>query len=186
MKMFAKSALGAFMLAAGTLAFTAPASAQAGISFGFGDGFYGFDSCDYYDYYDQAPPWGLPDDYCDYPVYFEPVFFDGFWYRGPIYYRWTHGHRVFWLNGGWREDAWRGPRPPAIAWESRGGPLRGFRPGVEFHGGMAFRPHSGPWLGGRGVPAPPGHGEGPGHGGSFGSHGGPAPHSGSGGGPGHR
>ncbi|HEX4294933.1 MAG TPA: hypothetical protein VHZ29_12430 [Rhizomicrobium sp.] len=105
MKKFAKAALGAFMLASGTLAFAGPASAQAGISFGFGDGFYGFDSCDYYGYYDQAPPWGLPDDYCDYPVYFEPVFFDGFWYRGPIFYRWTHGHRMFWLNGGWREDS---------------------------------------------------------------------------------
>jgi hypothetical protein len=67
MKMFAKAALGAFMLAASAAA--APACAQVGISFGFDDGFSGLDSCDYYDYYDQAPPWGLPDDYCDYPVF---------------------------------------------------------------------------------------------------------------------
>jgi hypothetical protein len=170
MEKFAKAALGAFMLAAGVFAFAAPASAQVGISFGFGDGFAVFDSCDYYDYYDQAPPWGLPDDYCDYPLYFEPVFFDGLWYRGPIFYRWTHGHRVFWLNGGWREDGRRGAPPPAIAWENRGGPLRGFRPGVDFHGGMAPYPRGGPWFGGRGEApgrgdfgGPGGHGGGPGH-----------------------
>lgn len=173
----AKAMLGALMLAASTLASAGPASAQAGISFGFGDALTGFDSCDYYDYYDQAPPWGLPDDFCDYPVYFEPVFFDGFWYRGPIFYRWTHGHRVFWLNGGWREDAWRGPRPPSIAWENRGGPLRGFKPGAGLHGAMAPPPRSAPWFGGRG---------------DFGGHGGPAVHNGPaghgsfGGGPGHR
>ncbi len=69
MKTFAKALLGAAMLAASALALAEPASAQVGISFGFDDGTYGFDSCDYYDYYDQAPPWGLPDDYCDYPVF---------------------------------------------------------------------------------------------------------------------
>jgi len=164
MKKFAKAALGAFMLASGMLAFAGPASAQGGISFGFGDGFYGFDSCDYYDYYDQAPPWGLPDDYCDYPVYFEPVFFDGFWYRGPIFYRWTHGHRMFWLNGGWREDSRRGPLPAGIAWENRGGPLRGFRPGVDFRRGMAPHPRGGPWPGSHGGPGFHGNfGGGPGH-----------------------
>lgn len=138
MKLTAKAALGALMFAGASIALAAPASAQVdfGISFGYGDGLSGFDPCDYYDYYDAPPPWGLPEDYCDYPVYFEPVFFDGYWYRGPIYYRWYHGRRVFWLNGGWRETHWNGSPPGHIRWENRGGHFRnGFRPGIGFHGG---------------------------------------------------
>ena len=34
----------------------------------------------------------------------QPVYFDGYWYRGPIYYRWNGGERMFWLNGGWRRQ----------------------------------------------------------------------------------
>ncbi len=81
---------------------------------------------------------------------------------------------MFWLNGGWREDGWRGPRPPSIAWENRGGPLRGFKPGVGFHGGMSPHPRNAPWFGGHGEP----HGD-------FAGHGGPGSHGGFGGGPGH-
>ena len=152
MRTFAKAAFGALMLAGAMFAMTAPAFAYVGIEFGFGGpGFVFGDPCDYYDYYDEPPPWGLPSDYCDYPVYFEPVFFDGFWYRGPIYYRWTHGRRLFWLHGGWRENAWRGPRPPSIDWRARGGINHGFRPGMNvrggFHGGVEPRP----WNGGEGI-----------------------------------
>jgi hypothetical protein len=149
MKSFAKVALGALMMAGATFAMTAPASAYIGIEFGFGGPDFAFgDPCDYYDYYDEPPPWGLPPDYCDYPVYFEPVFFDGYWYRGPIYYRWTHGRRLFWLHGGWHEDGWRGPRPSGIDWQAHGGINHGFRPGMNvrggFHGGVGARP----WTGG--------------------------------------
>ena len=145
MKTIAKSILAAAMLVGTTFAMTAPASAYVGIEFGFGGPGYAFgDPCDYYDYYNEPPPWGLPSDYCDYPVYFEPVYFGGTWYRGPIYYRWTHGRRLFWLHGGWREDAWRGPRPAGISWQRRGGPNHGFRPGVNIRGGIGSRP----WIGG--------------------------------------
>ncbi|HWA88884.1 MAG TPA: hypothetical protein VG889_02540 [Rhizomicrobium sp.] len=174
MKILAKAALGALMLAGASV--TSPAAAQVdfGISFGLDEPIYGFEPCDYYDYYDEAPPWGLPDDYCDYPVWFEPVFFGGNWYRGPIYYRWTHGRRVFWLNGGWREDAWRGPRPAHIAWRDRGAHVRGLRPGIGFHGG-----NSRPWPGGRDHDGGPHWGAGGGaHDGS-----GPQPGFGHGGGP---
>jgi hypothetical protein len=163
MKIFAKAALGASMLAGAVLA-TVPASASVGIEFGFGGPGFAFgDPCAYYDYYDEPPPWGLPPDYCDYPVYFEPVFFDGYWYRGPIYYRWTHGRRLFWLHGGWHEDAWRGPRPPSIDWRTRGGINHGFRPGMNVRGGFRgrFGPHpltgirpggGNPWGGGHDSP----------------------------------
>lgn len=165
MKSFARAALGVLLLAGATFGATAPAAAaEVGISFGFGGPGYALgDPCDYYDYYDGPPPWGLPPDYCDYPVYFEPVYFDGYWYRGPIYYRWNHGRRLFWLHGGWREDGWRGGRPPAINWQNRGGRSNGFRPGTEFrggpgwHGGVGRRPQGDdrrfghgdhPWTGG--------------------------------------
>jgi len=158
MRSFAKAALGAAMLAGASFAMTAPASAYVGIEFGFGGPDFTFgDPCDYYDYYDEPPPWGLPPDYCDYPVYFEPVFFDGYWYRGPIYYRWTHGRRVFWLHGGWHEDGWRGPRPPGIDWQAHGGVNHGFRPGMNMHGGFHGGAGPRPWTGGGGVRPEPGH-----------------------------
>jgi hypothetical protein len=152
MKIFAKAALGALVLACATLTMPPPASASVGIEFG-GPGFAFGDPCDYYDYYDEPPPWGLPPDYCDYPVYFEPVFFNGSWYRGPIYYRWAHGRRLFWLHGGWHEDRWRGPRP-SIDWRTRGGINHGFRPGMNgrggFHGGFGPHPSAGIRFGGGG------------------------------------
>ncbi|MDE2133731.1 MAG: hypothetical protein KGM97_08855 [Alphaproteobacteria bacterium] len=123
MRNFGKVAMSALMLAGASMLTATPASAQVdvGISFGYGPGFVPYsDPCAYYDYYDEPPPWGLPPDYCDYPVYFEPVFWGGEWYRGPIYSRWYGGERLFWLNGGWRHDEWRGSRPE-IRWEDRGG-----------------------------------------------------------------
>jgi len=154
MSRFAKAALGVLILTGATLSMMAPASAYPGISFGFGGPGYAFaDPCDYYDTYDAPPPWGLPPDYCDYPVFFEPVFFGGTWYRGPIYYRWTHGQRLYWLNGGWRADQWHGARP-AITWEDRGGWNHGFRPGMNH-----VRPGPRPWIGGRPMNGPHFHAE---------------------------
>ena len=127
MNRIGKIALSTLMLTGAAAFFAAPASAQddLGFSFGIGPGFVPYsDPCDYYDYYDEPPPWGLPPDYCDYPVYFEPVYYDGYWYRGPIYSRWYGGERLFWLNGGWRHDGWRGARPD-IRWQDRGGWGRG-------------------------------------------------------------
>lgn len=107
---------------------TVPASAgvSVGISFGWDGPDYVpiSDPCAYYDYYDAAPPWGLPPDYCDYPVYSGPVMWNGMWYRGPIYYRWERGVRLFWLNGGWHRNGWRGGPVPAVRWR---GDDRGYR-----------------------------------------------------------
>ena len=60
-------------------------------------------SCDYYN-----PPWGFPTDYCNYQLWYEPVYYGGSWYSGPFYYRNFGGYNQFWLNGGWRRDNWRG------------------------------------------------------------------------------
>ena len=75
-------------------------------------------ACDYYD-----PPWGYPPDYCRYQVWYEPVYVGGLWYNGPIYYRNYSGLNWFWLNGGWRRDEWRGPRPN---WDRRYGNQYGY------------------------------------------------------------
>jgi hypothetical protein len=84
-------------------------------------------ACDAYDYFN--PPWGYPPDYCNYNVWYEPVYFGGLWYSGPIYYRDFDGQRMFWLNGGWRRDEWRGSRPAHIDWSHNmrwtGGAVRG-------------------------------------------------------------
>lgn len=84
-------------------------------------------ACDAYDYYD--PPWGYPPDYCNYNVWYEPVYVGGLWYSGPVYYRDFGGERMFWLNGGWHHDEWRGARPAHIDWGRNmrwaGSPMRG-------------------------------------------------------------
>jgi len=100
-----------------------PASAHVDVGISFGIGlpvFNSIDPCDYYSYYDEAPPWGLPPDYCAYHVYTEPVFFGGHWYHGPIYYRWAGGRREYWLNGGWRQNGWHHGYRPHIEWRAHG------------------------------------------------------------------
>lgn len=152
MKTLAKVALGALAVGGVAFATVAPAAAHTsvGISFGFGYPGYGYaNSCDYYDYYDAPPPWGLPPGYCGYPVYYGPVYWDGYWYRGPIYYRWDGDRRLYWLHGGWRYDGWHGRRPGHIEWHDRDyGHWRG---GAYWHGGggVHWRSRGGHWHGDR-------------------------------------
>jgi hypothetical protein len=128
-----KTAFAALMLGA-ALASPAKAEGDIGISFGYDDGLTAVAPCDYYRYYEAPPPWGLPDDYCSDLLSYEPVYYDGFWYRGPVYHRHHHGKDEVWLHGGWREDNSQGrSRPATITWQDRGGPLHGFR--ADFHPG---------------------------------------------------
>lgn len=119
MKRFAKFALGAVLLAGAATAMTTPADARVSIGIGIGvpgPGYYGpppayrYDAyCDPYSpYYDPYDCRGYgPSDY-----WYDPVFVDGVWIRGPIRYRSWGGHREFWVHGGWHHDEWRGgPRP---------------------------------------------------------------------------
>jgi hypothetical protein len=111
---------------------------------GYGDPY----ACDYYN-----PPWGYPPDYCAYQIWQEPIYYGGLWYSGPIYYRSFGGERLFWLNGGWRHDEWRGARPGHIDWgrnmrwngaiQHRGG----FAGGGRFNGRNDFAGRNG--FGGR-------------------------------------
>lgn len=150
MKRFSKAALTALLLAGAAVFSSAPARADWGIGFSFGtdDTYYG-DPCDYYDYYDAAPPWGLPPDYCEYPVYFGEVYWGDTWYRGPIYYRWANGQRMYWINGGWRRHQWHGGGHPRIQWHDRGGWSRGYGHGYHDRG-VGYRDGGGHRDGGPG------------------------------------
>ena len=104
----------------------APANAQrysgpGGIEFSYGSGGYCDDS-------------GCPDDFWDYPVYYCPVFYDGDWYKGPVYYRDFDGRNLFWVHGEWRRDEWRGARPLWACTDRVGPPL-----GFEFYQNHGFR-----------------------------------------------
>jgi hypothetical protein len=91
----------------GAVVFTGGASAaEWGVGVGVGRGI-GFDVhtggyCDH---------WGCPDRYWADPVYYGPVFYDGAWFRGPVYTRVVDGEHLYWIHGGWHRDEWRGAQP---------------------------------------------------------------------------
>lgn len=99
MKTIAKIALAAAMLAGAGLTMTAPAA--AGVAVGVTVGTPGVvvgvgNPC--------LKPFRFRPAYCGYPVYGQPLFIDGGWYRGPVYIRSVGGERYFWLHNGWVRD----------------------------------------------------------------------------------
>ena len=166
----------ALALLLGTAAFfVAPASAGTSVSVSVGPVGIAVAGSDCDDYYE--PPWGYPPDYCNYEVYDQPVYVGGVWYRGPIYWRYDNGVRVFWVNGAWRRHEWVGPMPRHWRWGHRGF--------MTWHGKTHFGRHS--WVigghnnwhprhGGHGGDGHGGHGDHGGHGG----HGGHDDHGGGG------
>lgn len=94
--------------------------------------------------------WGCPGDYWDYPVYYGPVFYDGAWFDGPVYYRVIGDEHIYWVHGGWHRDEWRGPHP---GWwgHYRYGPALGytFYEGHGFHHGRDPFWHGDHWDNGR-------------------------------------
>jgi hypothetical protein len=109
MKKLALAAAAAVMMAGTTVATTTPADARVVVGIGIGPGFYGPGYypgryCDPYSrYYDPYR--------CDGDYYHDPIFFGGYWYRGPFRYRYWGGHRWFWVNHGWHRNEWHGARP---------------------------------------------------------------------------
>ena len=105
MKLFAKAALGALMLAGATALTAAPAEARVsvGIGLGFGGGYYGPPA---YAYCDRYSRWYDPyrcDRYDDYYDYYDgPVFIDGIWWNGPFRSRYYGGQRQFYWHNHWR------------------------------------------------------------------------------------
>ncbi len=150
MKRFAKLALGALLLAGATAITTAPADARVtvGIGIGIPGPYYGphyyYGPPRYSGYCDPYGPYYDPyycDDYAPVAYWYDPVFIDGVWVRGPFRWHWDHGRRAFWVHGGWRYDEWHGgPRPDFRGWHDRDWHDRGWhdrdwRGDHDWHGG---------------------------------------------------
>ncbi len=134
MRLSRKVAMAALCATAAAFVPTAPASAAVVVGFSFGSG--------EITSVIGSPCYGEPA--CSYPMYSEPVFIDGAWYRGPIYYRWTGGVRLFWYHGAWRRDEWRGPRPTRIEWHDwrqHGDWHDGWRGDRDWHERLAHEEH---------------------------------------------
>jgi hypothetical protein len=104
MKLLAKTALGALMLAGATALTVAPADARVSFGIGiggYGPGYYG----GYYNAYcDPRSRWYDPyrcDNY-DEDYYNGPVFIDGIWLNGGFRSRFHDGHREFFDHDRWR------------------------------------------------------------------------------------
>ena len=52
--------------------------------------------------------------------YYEPIFIGGAWYHGPYRWQMRHGERMFFVNGRWHRDEWRGVRPNTIMFRNGG------------------------------------------------------------------
>jgi len=101
MKLLTKAALGALAVSTLALGTATPADARVVIGIGIG------------------APWGYPAGACG-AYWYQPVYVGSVWYQGPICYRWSHGHRLFWLHGGWHAHAWHGPMPRHFNWGHHG------------------------------------------------------------------
>ena len=110
MHVISRAVVGSLMLTGAALATAVPAEARVGVSVNFGLFAPAVPVV-------RAPAYVLPE-YCygpgyvvacSYPVYGEPVFWNGYWYPNPRY-RFVRGRREFWINGGWH---------PARVWEHR-------------------------------------------------------------------
>jgi hypothetical protein len=60
-------------------------------------------------------------------MYYDPIYISGAWYHGPYRWRMEGGERVFWVNGGWRRNEWRGGAIPGSLTFHNGGFYRGGR-----------------------------------------------------------
>jgi hypothetical protein len=117
MKSLLKMTAAAVVLASGALSAVPAHAARFGLSIGIGGGIgFSYESGGYCD------RWGCPDDFWDYPIYYCPVFYHGYWYRGPVYYRYRHGAPYFWVRGGWHRDEWYDYDRPEWACVGRFGP----------------------------------------------------------------
>lgn len=112
MNMILKSSL-VTMLLTGAAAM-APTAGTAGVSVSVGIGA---------PYYAPGPGYSPYDG----QVYYDPIYFGGAWYHGPYRWRVLHGERVFWVDGGWHRNEWRGRGIPASLTFRNGGYFRSGR-----------------------------------------------------------
>jgi hypothetical protein len=106
MKMILKSAIAVAALAGATVSMSSPAFAGVDVSVGIGipGAIYG-------------PGYSAYDD----QYYYEPIYIGGYWYHGPYRWQMRHGQRMFFVDGRWRHDEWRGgARPNSITFRNGG------------------------------------------------------------------
>ena len=116
MKLVTTSTL-ALLLGSAALIATAPASARPSLNVSAGPTLAAYnDNCD--DYYE--PPWGYPEDYCNYDLWDQPICYDGVWYSGPFYIDYDEDDvPMYWMYDDWvYADACR--RPAVWGWGSPG------------------------------------------------------------------
>ena len=122
MKMIFKSTVAAALLAGA--AAVIPVSATAGVDVSVNIG---------------GPAVVVSPDYVPYDAefYYDPIYIGGGWYHGPYRWRMMHGVRVFWVDGRWRHNEWRGPVPATLVFRNggywRGGRYGGFREAERFN-----------------------------------------------------
>src|SRR6185312_6328361 len=104
-KMILKTAVAAAALCSATALI--PTSAVAGVNVSVGIGLPGVVYGPGYTAYD--------DEY-----YYEPIYIGGAWYHGPYRWHMRHGERMFFVDGRWRRDEWRGVRPNSIMFRNGG------------------------------------------------------------------
>ena len=110
MKMIFRSTLAAAALAGATALIPMSANAGVGVSVGIGV---------------PGPVYYGPDYAGGY--YYDPIYFGGAWYHGPYRWRMENGERVFFVNGGWHGNEWRGGAIPNAIVFRNGGYYRGGR-----------------------------------------------------------
>lgn len=116
MKMILKSTLAAALLAGATA--VVPTSASAGVDISVNLG---------------APAVVVAPDYVPYDAefYYDPIYIGGAWYHGPYRWRMVRGVRMFWVDGRWHRNEWRGAVPVSLVFRNggywRGGHYGGFR-----------------------------------------------------------
>jgi len=114
MKMFFKSTLAAALLAGAAI--VVPTFATAGVDFSVSVGV-------------PALVYAPGPGYSPYEgeFYYDPIYFDGAWYHGPYRWRMRRGVRMFWVDGGWHPNEWRGRRIPGYLTFRNGGYYRSGR-----------------------------------------------------------
>jgi hypothetical protein len=117
MKMILKSAI-AIAALSGAAAFVPNAAFAGGVGVTVG---IGVPSAVY------VSPYGPGYSPYDGDYYYDPIFIGGGWYHGPYRWRMDGGERVFFVNGGWHRNEWRGGAMPNTIMFRNGGAFRNGR-----------------------------------------------------------
>jgi hypothetical protein len=69
-------------------------------------------------------PYGADYSSYDNDYYYDPIYISGSWYHGPYRWRMENGERMFFVDGRWHRDEWRGGARPNTIMFRNGGSFR--------------------------------------------------------------